>query len=119
MKLDYCKEHQGSDRTDLTCRRIRNDDGTPATQEEIWTQLERMALAPDHEVRATMSLCCGSVRAGWHPESVMHSGDCRRLHGGELGPTYYLQDSGLVMDACGVMRNRPEQLIGGEEDEGN
>ena len=55
----------------------------------------------DCRVRATMSICCGMVRAGWHPPNVMHSGLCRARHGGELGPTYYLRDSGLVMDACG------------------
>lgn len=55
-------------------------------------------------VRATLSLCCGFVRAGWHEPSVMHNGLCRDRHGGELGPTYYLENSGLTMDPCGVMR---------------
>ena len=57
-------------------------------------------------VRATMSVCCGMVRAGWHPPNVMHSGLCRDRHGGELGPTYYMSDSGLGMDACGGMLPR-------------
>ena len=60
----------------------------------------------DSRVGATMSLCCGMVRAGWHPPNVMHSGLCRDRHGGELGPTYYLRDSGLMMDAGGVMLPR-------------
>jgi len=59
MKFDYCKEHQGSDRADLNCRCIRNDDGTPATQKQIWTQLERMALAPIAlmDTRIALGLC--------------------------------------------------------------
>ena len=60
----------------------------------------------DCKVRATISLCCGMVRAGWQTPSVMHSGLCRDRHGGELGPTYYMRDSGLVMDECGVMLPR-------------
>lgn len=63
-----------------------------------------MSDSKDCRVRATLSLCCGMVRAGWHPPNVMHSGLCRDRHGGELGPTYYLENSGLTMDACGVMR---------------
>ena len=58
------------------------------------------------QVKATMSICCGIIRAGWHKPSVMHSGACRDKHGGELGQTYYLDDSGLVMDKCGIMRPR-------------
>jgi len=60
----------------------------------------------DCRVRATMSFCCGIVRGGWKEPEVMHDGLCRGRHGGELGPTYYLRDSGLVMDACGVMLPR-------------
>jgi len=59
----------------------------------------------DCRVRATLSLCCGMVRVGWKEPSVMHDGLCRERHGGELGPTYYLEDSGLTMDACGVLRS--------------
>lgn len=62
----------------------------------------------DCRVRATLSVCCGIVRAGWHKPSVMHTGACRDKHDGELGKTYYLSDSGLTMDACGVMRFNKE-----------
>ena len=60
----------------------------------------------DCRIRATLSLCCGTVRAGWREPDVMHDGTCRDRHGGELGPTYYMHDSGLVMDACGAMLPR-------------
>jgi hypothetical protein len=62
----------------------------------------------DQEAKATMSLCCGFARPGCHPPGVMHSGLCREIHGGELGPTYYLIDSGLTMDDSGAMRVRSE-----------
>lgn len=57
-------------------------------------------------VAATMSLCCGWVKIGWQKPGVMHNGACRDRHGGKLGETYYLTDSGLVMDDDGTMRKR-------------
>ena len=60
----------------------------------------------DCQVIATMSLCCGIVHGGWKEPEVMHTGACRGKHGGELGRTYYLTDSGMTMDACGVMLPR-------------
>ena len=62
-------------------------------------------------IRATISICCGFTRAGWHRPGVMHNGLCRDKHGGELGPTYYLCDSGLVMDDCGVMLPRVTEAV--------
>jgi hypothetical protein len=50
------------------------------------------------DAKATLSLCCGIVRKGWHEPEVMHDGLCRQKHGGDLGKTYWLMDSGLQID---------------------
>lgn len=62
-------------------------------------QTMRMELeAMNKDAKATLSLCCGIVRKGWHEPSVMHDGLCREKHGGDLGKTYWLMDSGLQID---------------------
>jgi hypothetical protein len=50
------------------------------------------------DAKGTLSLCCGIVRKGWQDPSVMHDGLCREKHGGDLGKTYWLMDSGLQID---------------------
>lgn len=52
----------------------------------------------DQPVRASMSLCCGIIRAGWQHPEVMHDGLCRERHGVKLGRTYYLTDCGLTAE---------------------
>lgn len=47
MKFDYCKAHAGDDRAELPCLRIRHDDGTPATQAEVWNEMQSLREAND------------------------------------------------------------------------
>ena len=42
MKFEHCDKHQGTAQLGLTCKRIRNDDGTVASQEQIWALLEHL-----------------------------------------------------------------------------
>lgn len=42
MKFEHCDKHQGTKIQGLRCKLIRNDDGTAATQEQIWALLERL-----------------------------------------------------------------------------
>lgn len=42
MKFEHCDKHQGTGMHGLRCKLIRNDDGTAATQEQIWALLEHL-----------------------------------------------------------------------------
>lgn len=42
MKFEPCDKHKEAGMHGLKCKLIRNDDGTAATQEQIWALLERL-----------------------------------------------------------------------------
>lgn len=42
MKLANCNEHHGGGDTSLSCWKLRHDDGRPATQDEVWEEIERL-----------------------------------------------------------------------------
>lgn len=44
MKFEHCDKHHGTAQPGLTCKRIRNDDGTVASQEQIWALLEHLQV---------------------------------------------------------------------------
>ena len=42
MKFEHCDKHHGAAQQGLACKRIRNDDGTVASQEQIWALMEHL-----------------------------------------------------------------------------
>lgn len=64
MKLAHCNTHANSDDSGLTCYRIRHDDGRPATQEEIWGEIERLRKALRWHIRVYRV-----ADEAWNPES--------------------------------------------------
>jgi hypothetical protein len=64
MKLTHCGAHFGSARRDLSCWQIRNDDGTPATQDEIWAELTRLQseVSEWHKLRDPVTLHVSLLR---------------------------------------------------------
>ena len=42
VRFEHCDAHTGTEIQGLSCKLIRNDDGTAATQEQIWALLERL-----------------------------------------------------------------------------